>query len=82
MSVREQLATVLFAFLIAGACLIIGIAFGARSGQSAMSRHACRSACLRVGSEMDSQYGNLCTCKNLRTMRGDYGQMFLRGVDR
>jgi len=57
-----------------------GVAAGTGAGQTAVKNHACRAACLHVGSVMESQSGNLCTCRNLRTMSGDYSQMFLRGT--
>ena len=40
---------------------------------------ACKSACERRHSEMLSVQGNVCLCKNLTAMSGDYGQLFLKG---
>ncbi len=40
---------------------------------------ACKSACERSHSEMQSVQENVCLCKNLTAMRGDYGQLFLHG---
>lgn len=40
---------------------------------------SCKSACERQGSEMQSVQENVCLCKNLKAMRGDYGQLFLHG---
>lgn len=40
---------------------------------------ACKSACERSHSEMLSVQENVCLCKNLKAMSGDYGQLFLKG---
>ena len=40
---------------------------------------ACKSACERRGSEMALVQENVCLCKNLTAMSGDYGQLFLKG---
>jgi len=60
----------------------VGAVFGAGTGIDGRRRvldHACFSACERLDSEMLSVQGNVCFCKNLTAMSGDYGQLFLKG---
>ena len=51
-------------------------------GKRVVLQHACASACARLNSEIESQTGNVCLCKNMRVLRGDYGQLFLRGENK
>ena len=61
--------------------MFIGAVIGAEIGPSKDDtlNIACASACERLDSEVESRSGNVCLCKNLRVMRGDYGQLFLKG---
>jgi hypothetical protein len=49
------------------------------SNPDAVLNIACVSACDRLGTEMLSVQENVCLCKNLKVMSGDYGQLFLKG---
>jgi hypothetical protein len=80
MTPRGSIMASIIAIVLAAVILVSGVVAGRDAGQTALKKHACRAACTHVGSTMESQSGNLCTCKNLRTMRGDYSQLFLKGT--
>ena len=75
----HKISMVLGVLILLGLGFIIGLNKGLDLGQQRMLDQACTSACARLDSTMvtASAATNMCTCENLRTMRGDYGQLFL-----
>jgi len=66
---------------LASGAFLIGIICGGYVARNpnAVLNIACVSACDRLGTKMLSVQENVCLCKDLRVMSGDYGQLFLKG---
>ena len=57
----------------------LGFILGMITIDSVTKYTACKSACVRDGSKIYQQAGDLCTCIDMRTMRrGPAGNMFKR----
>ena len=81
MTTQEARILAMIMVWVTAVMLLIGFMLGSgfTSNPERVLEIACKSACERSHSEMLSVQENVCFCKNLTAMSGDYGQLFLKG---